>query len=308
MEILFVSSGNTQRGITPIVYNQGVSLRSIGHDVAFFTIKGKGLKGYIRNIFILRSYLKRHSYDVIHAHYSLSGMVASLAGASPLVVSLMGSDVKASSLIAWGISLFKKIFWKKVIVKSKDMKEATAMEEVKILPNGVDFDTFKPISKKKSLEKTGWCPYKKHILFAGNPRRKVKNYALAEKAFNCLRDESVEMHPLINIPNPLMPYYFNAADVVILTSLWEGSPNVIKEAMACNCKIVAVDVGDIRELISDTYGCFVTRPDEKELASKLKEALRLDASKTNGRDQIAHLNAKVIAEKLTTIYKDVIDD
>ncbi len=304
MEILFVSSGNCKNGISPIIQSQGKSLKELGHSVSFFTIKGKGIKGYLSHVFVLKKYLKKSSYDVVHAHYSLSAMTASLAGAKPLVVSLMGSDVKASPIVASIIKIFKNIFWKKVIVKSLDMKTSSKINDAKVLPNGVDFKKFKPIDRKKALEVTGWNPNKKHVLFAANPKRREKNYPLAKKAFDKLQDDSVELHALVDIPNELMPYYFNASDVILLTSLWEGSPNVIKEAMACNSKIVAVDVGDIKKVIKDTSGCFVTDFNVAVFSEKLKQALALE-NKTNGREKIAHLDASVIATALTNIYKTV---
>ncbi len=306
MEILFVSSGNTKNGISPIIYNQGTSLKKLGHKVSFFTIKGKGLKGYLGHIFILRKFLKTKPFDVVHAHYSLSAMTASLAGARPLVVSLMGSDVKASPWLSRLIKIFQTIFWRRVIVKSADMKASSKIMEANILPNGVDFEKFKPIPRARALEVTGWDPGKKHLLFAANPKRPEKNFPLASASFELLNDPTIELHTLVDVPNELMPYFFNASDVVLLTSLWEGSPNVIKEAMACNSKIVAVDVGDIKEVMADTPGCYISNFDTTTFSSKIREALT-HSDKTTGRANIAHLSANVIASKLTTIYKTILN-
>ncbi|WP_271782593.1 glycosyltransferase family 4 protein [Aquimarina algiphila] len=305
MEILFISSGNTKNGISPIVFNQGNSLIKLGHRVSFFTIKGKGFKGYLKHIFILRKFLKHHSYDVVHAHYSLSAAVAALAGGQPLVVSLMGSDVKASFLLRYLIKIFNFFFWKKIIVKSQDMKMSCGIKATTILPNGVDFKKFKPFSKKEAIETTGWNPNKQHVLFAANPKRKVKNYHLAQSAFELLHHQDVELHSLTDIPNIQMPAYFNAADVILLTSHWEGSPNVIKEAMACNCKIVAVDVGDIKETIGNTSGCYVTSFNKTEIADKIDKALQY-LKQPEGRNHIAHLSSEIIAPKLISIYNDVL--
>ena len=46
--------------------------------------------------------------------------------------------------------------------------------------------------------------------------------------------------------------YYNSVDCLILTSFHEGSPNVIKEAMACNLPIVSTKVGDVEEIINKT--------------------------------------------------------
>lgn len=185
------------------------------------------------------------------------------------------------------------------------MKMSCGIKTTTVLPNGVDLKKFKPFSKKEALEITGWNPHKQHVLFAANPKKKVKNYHLAQSAFELLYHQDVELHSLTDIPNIEMPAYFNAADVILLTSHWEGSPNVIKEAMACNCKIVAVDVGDIKETIGSTLGCYVTSFNKTEIADKIDKALHY-SKQPEGRNHIAHLNSEVIASKLVSIYKDVL--
>ena len=305
MKVLFISSGNAKDGISPIVKNQGESLKRAGIDLEFFAIEGKGIKGYLRAIFKLRKHLKKNSYDLFHAHYWLSGIVATLGGAKPLVVSLMGDDVKTKEWIKWIIFIFYKLFWAKTIVKSKDMFNAFAKDGVEIVPNGVDFNRFKPIDKEIAQQELGWDSNKKHILFTSDPNRYEKNFKLTKEAFDLINDGSMQLHYMVGIENSKVPIYYNAADVVILTSLWEGSPNAIKEAMACSRPIVATDVGDVRDNISKTKGCFVATFDAKDVASKLKEALKYQ--KTSGREDIAHLRDDVIAQKLIKIYNEIKD-
>ena len=121
MKVLFVSSGNSGK-IDPIASSQTQMLMSAGIDVDNFLIIGKGFKGYMQNIPKLKSHLKNNKYDIVHAHYSLTAFVASLAGAKPLVVSLMGSDVHNTKLNNLIIKLFNLLFWKEVIVKSNEMQ------------------------------------------------------------------------------------------------------------------------------------------------------------------------------------------
>ncbi len=304
MKILFVSSGNSAQGISPIIKNQGMSLQK-KQELSYFTIKGKGLKGYISGIFDLRNHFKNNRYDIIHAHYSLSAFVASLAGAKPLVVSLMGSDVKSKGFYKFFIKLFNAVFWKKIIVKSQDMKESLGVEKVSIIPNGVNFEKFMVMDRDKAIQKVNWDISKKHILFAANPDRPEKNYKLTKEAFDLLELENVELHYLKDVPNENMPFYFNAANVIVLTSLWEGSPNVIKESMACNIPIVATDVGDIRKVFADTQGCYLTSQDVNDVAMKLKEAIAFD-NRTRGRETIKYLNENIIAANIISLYESVL--
>jgi glycosyltransferase involved in cell wall biosynthesis len=264
MKVLFVSSGNSLSGISPIVKNQGDSLKENGIEIEYFTIIGKGVTGYLRNIIKLRRFLKGRSFDIVHAHYSLSGYVASLSGARPLVVSLMGSDVWKGMLGKGIMKLFNRFFWDMLIVKSESMKKKIDTKNSHVIPNGVNFDVFQPIDKENAKKKVGFN-YNKHIIFVANPERREKNYQLAFKAFKLLNDPDVELNVVSGVGYKDIPYYYYAADVLLLNSLWEGSPNVVKEAMACNLPIVLTDVGDVKEVIGDTEGCHVTSFDPNDV-------------------------------------------
>jgi glycosyltransferase involved in cell wall biosynthesis len=302
MTILFVRGGN--RGIDPITQNQGFSLINKGYDVHFFDILGKGALGYLSNVKILREQSKLLKPDIIHCHYSLSGIVAAIAmQKTPIVISFMGTDVNAASLFQKMIINFLIRFtWKEVIVKSKKMKSNLGCNKAHVIPNGVDFKNYRPIEKYEALCKLGWDSSKKHILFSSNPERPEKNYHLAESAIKILNDKNIEVHFLMNLSQTEMPYYYNAADCLLLTSLYEGSPNVIKEAMACNCPIVSTDVGDVRELIENIKGCFISMFEAKDLALKINEALNFN-QRTKGSEAIKHLDSRIIADKLIAIYK-----
>lgn len=307
MKVLFVGSGNHAR-ISPIIKAQGDSLVKAGADVDYFLVKGKGIKGYLKQIGPLRRYCKKNHFDVVHAHYSLSAYVASLAGAKPLVVSLMGSDVKANGWHSRFVRLFGRLFrWKNIIVKSKDMAEAVQIKGVKIIPNGVDTDLFVPMDKDICLQKLGWDERKKHVLFPANPERPEKDFALAQQSIKLL-GKDIDIHVFKDVGHSDTVLYYNAADVVLLTSKWEGSPNVIKEALACCRPIVSTNVGDVKERMSGVAGCYVAETREPdELAGFLKLALDFEGP-TTGRDAIVSdkLESKQIAEKIINIYKNTI--
>lgn len=305
MKVLFISSGNSKTGISSITLNQGKSLEKIGIDVHYLTIKGKGIIGYSKNILPLRKFLKNNKYDLIHAHFSLSAFVASLAGAKPLVVSLMGWNVKVG-MTKQLVKIFNYLFWDACIVKSRDMKQGLGIKTIEVIPNGVDFEKFKPMAKEKAQSKLGWNPEKLNILFAADPKRPIKNYQLAEKAVSLVTLKNIKLHVLDSVPNDQMAFYYNACDVALLTSIDEGSPNVIKEAMACNCPIVSTNVGDVKEVINNTKGCFICSFDAAEIANKLEIILR-DQTRTNGRENIKHLKSEIIAQNVKGIYLSVLN-
>jgi teichuronic acid biosynthesis glycosyltransferase TuaC len=304
MKILFISSGNVYNGISPIVLSQGKSLENEGIDIEFFTIIGKGLRGYLRNVVRIKSHLRKNKYDLIHAHYWLSGIIASLSGAQPLVVSLMGTEARTGKLSRAIIRYFSRNIWNHTIVKSFRIREELNLAKASILPNGVDFERFKPMNREEAKKITG-IDNGKFILFASDPSRCEKNYSLAEEAVRRAGIEKNRLYVVNNKPHEQMSYFINAGDVLLLTSFWEGSPNVIKEAMACGLPIVSTDVGDVREVIGDTEGCFVTGYDPDEVADKLKCALQF-GRRTTGREKIKHLDEKIISKKLTEIYSNLL--
>jgi len=309
MKVLFVSSGNTKSGISPIVSNQGQSLVRKNVDIEYFRIKGIGPLNYIRHISRLKQYLKKNHFDLIHAHYSLSGITASLAGAKPLVVSLMGSDVKEFWWSRLLIRIFKPLFWSACIVKTKDMADNLKVKNLRIIPNGVNMEHFVPIERNYACEKLGWIPDKKHLLFPASPNRPEKNVQLLINSLKLIKKrENIELHFFKDKPHNQTKLFYNAADLVVLTSLWEGSPNVIKEAMACNCPIVSTNVGDVPWVLGNTEGCYITSYQPEDVAKAIRKALRF-GKRTKGRERIKQLelDSESVAQKIIAVYNKVLN-
>ena len=315
MKILFVFSGNSsvsgsgERQGGRILKNprhQGDSLIEMGYDVDYYQITGKGFWGYFKNIPQIRRAIKNGRYDIIHAHYSYSAIAASLAGTHRMVVSLMGSDIFSSPLMILIIRFFCRFRWSMVIVKTEEMAARIRCRKVMVLPNGVNTKLFRPIDKGEARKKLG-LPDMKIVLFAADPSRPEKNYKLASDAINRLGREDTILLPVCDAPHNLMPYYMNAADVLLITSLWEGSVNAVKEALACNLKVVSTDVGDVRVNIAGLSGCFITSPDADGIAGRLNEALE-NKTRTYGAERILEmgLDSVAINKRLAALYSSVI--
>lgn len=309
MNILFVSSGNSKIGISPIVLNQGESLKRQNIELNYVTINGKGVTGYLKNINKLRKTIHRINPDIIHAHYSLSGMLSVLTfSGRPIITSLMGSDVKSCRGLAIFIRVFNRLFWSACILKSQDMMNSMGIKRALVIPNGVDLVKFYITEKQTARKRIGWNVDEKIILFAANTSRREKNFQLAKYSLSLL-SSNYNLRSLEDVSNDEMVFYYNAADFILLTSLWEGSPNVIKEAMACNCPIVCTDVGDARWVMGDTEGCFITDFDPEDVAKKINMAIEFSQTKgrTNGRKRIVELglDSETVAYKIISVYKSI---
>ncbi|SIR44127.1 glycosyltransferase [Pontibacter lucknowensis] len=319
MKVLFVCSGNSKNfEVAPFIKAQGESLQKAGIEVAYFPIKGKGLRGYLQAGGQLRQHLKYHRYDLIHAHFSLSGWSAVLgAGSTPVILSLMGDDaqgdyigvnkIRFSSRFFMLSSILIQPFVRAIISKAPNLEKYVYQKHKSyIVPNGIDTKTFIP-NPAGYREELGLDPAKKLVLFLGSQERVGKNYPLAQQAVAHLNLPDVQLINPFPIPHDAIPKYMNSADVLVVPSFMEGSPNVIKEAMACNCPIVATDVGDIRWVMGDTEGCYLASFQVEDFAEKIHRALEFAQTKrrTTGRQRIERLglDADTIAQKVISIYR-----
>lgn len=336
MKILFISSGNVRHvDVSPFIKAQAESLMDLGHQVDLYPIRGKGFFGYLKNIGPLRRLVMDNNYDVLHAHYSLSGIVAAITGrlakrkpyfeASPgkpavktnirpaVIVSLLGSDVNSTGYRRF---LLRSIswMWSAIIVKSQEMKTKLGLKSVDLIPNGVDLERFKELDRASCRADLGLKQDKTYILFAADPKRQVKNFPLARSAFlellegnPDLTSANCELLTLGFAGHDLIPKYLNACDVLLSTSLWEGSPNIIKEALACNCPIVSTQVGDVEWLFGDLEGCYLAEADAAAVAHKLTQALSFNR-KTVARDRLISLglDSRSVATRLVELYERVV--
>ena len=306
IKVLFVSSGR-MGDVGYVVRNQGESLIRHGIEIEYFTIK-PGLAGYLLAISRIRGRVRNGKFDLVHAHYSFSAFSASLAGSFPMVVSLMGSDAWHGTFFSFLIRLFARLRWKSVILKTVEMKDRLKLPEAHVIPNGVDTQRFMPADMHDARMRLGLSTEKKLIVFISGANRPEKNLPLAREAVARLGDDSVMFYHVHDTDNNIIPLYLNAADLLLLTSDREGGVNVIKEAMSCNCPVVATDVGDVRMTTNDTEGCYVTGNDPGSVAEGIRTILNFNG-RTNGREKIftLGLDSDSVARKIISVYRSVLE-
>ena len=300
------------------IKSQIESLRDRGIHVDVFEINREpNIWNYFFGPFRFRKMLRKESYDLIHAHYLYPGILAVTQRKLPVVISYMGSEIlgtpndkgRVKIIGVFNIILSNVIQYMVdvIIVKSRNLfVKIKSKKPTYILPNGVDFNMFFPQDRQSCREQLGLATEAKIILFLGRPNDPRKNISLSTAAVEIYKKSTKDTENISFLaPNPtkpeLIPIYMNAANVLIQTSLWEGSPNVIKEAMACNISIVSTKVGDVEDIIGTTEGCYLTSFNPKEIANKISTAIEYNRL-TAGRKNIKHLRIENIAEKLEGIY------
>lgn len=321
MKVLFVSSGNKKSGISPIVYNQGESLRREGIQLDYFTVAGKGTAGYLRQWRPLATLLRREKYDLIHAHYSFCGFLATLAAplGTPIIVSLMGTFHK-DTVKYYLIRLLAGRRWREVIVKSARMREQIGLPGAHIIANGVDVAKFDlPQIREELRTELGFASDQKVVIFVSNPERVEKNFPLCQASVDALgrcdarrgdvrRDDvdrpDVRLIAVFNKPHEEVAKYMLAADVLMLSSFTEGSPNVIKEAMAANCPIVCTPVGDVDYLLEGLAGTYVMPDFTPEAGAALLTKALDFGQRTEGLKKLKALGLsdREVANKIIGLY------
>ena len=303
MKILIICSFNNNR-ISAYIEEQVNSLNVIGIETTYFLVKQKGIKGYLNEHKNLISKIKTYNPDIVHAYYGLSGLLANLQRKVPVITTYLGSDINNSKVFYF--SLMSQFLSKyNIFVSKKNQLKSKSYKNTSIIPFGVETNQFVPSDKQKAREVLNIEKSTKMVLFAGAFSNTVKNAELAKKAIALF--ENVKLVPMGGYERELVPMLFNAADVCLMTSFSEGSPQFIKEAMSCNCPIVSVPVGDVPEVIENVEGCYLSSYNETELSEKIRLALEY-GKKTNARQRIIELgwDSTLVAKKISDIYKFVI--
>ena len=303
MKVLIVASGNSAL-ISPFVKEQGDSLKEIGLDIDYFLIKGKGITGYLKNYFNLIRLIKTNNYDIIHAHYGLSGLLATFQSHVPVIITFHGSDVNLNQTNFFLSFLASRLSDENIFVhESLSKKLSLFSDQTEIIPCGVNLNLFKPIDKLASIEKLGLDHNYSYVLFSSSFNNKVKNAALAKLALGNF--ENIILLEMEGYSREEVHLLMNAVDILIVTSFSETGPLVVKEALACNCPIISTDVGDVKELAKGVENCYIVDYDAKHIEQRIRDILSSN-KKSDGRAAVGHLSLEKIATDVYEVYKRVV--
>lgn len=299
MKILVVVSGNHGQ-VAPFVVEQAEALRQAGCDVQMFKVEGHGILGYLRNLRVLKTQIQEFSPDVVHAHYGLCGLLCTLQRKVLVVVTYHGSDINNRRILPLSRIAMRRAAHN-IFVSKKLMQKAGNPRHSIVIPCGVDTAVFRPMQRDDACRTMQLNPAQRYVLFAGAFDNEVKNPQLAKDA--CALLPEITLLELKGYNRTEVAMLMNAVDCLLMTSHSEGSPQVVKEALATDLPIVSVDVGDVASLIDGTDFGAVTERSPKALATALTSFLD-HPSRTNGRDLIVRKKFynTAIAQSLLSIY------
>lgn len=319
---IYPTPGHPAGGV--FIQEQVDALRRRGLEVKVFLLdrRREGPWVYYRMTENLHGVVDEFAPNIVHVMYGgvMARQVAARPGLPPVVVTFHGSDLLGENLSGWKRKLISRYgvhcsrraarLASGIVVVARHLLRSLgggiAPEKIRLIPCGIDLARFKPLDQAECRAQLGWDMNDFHVIFASSAGDPVKRPALARAAVAALRRSpaKVRFHLLSGVPNTQVPLWLNAGNVLLLCSRHEGSPTIIKEALACGLPIVSVPVGDVPERIAGVEGCHLAEPTVADLAQKM-ERVRLASSRLHCGDRLQSLSGEAAAAELEDFYLDL---
>lgn len=297
---------------------EGIRRQGIPCDVLF--IRGyRSPAAYVAGA--LASFLLPFAYPdkylLVHCHGGETSLAGRFFFGTPVIASYLGTDILGTQ-VGGNVRLRAKCWLRSAVLrahaatmsatttKSLEMESLlvrSARARNTVIPDGVDRERFQPGDCARARAELGWPRDRKIVLFAGRSEASEKRLWLAQQAVSLASSQrpDIELRIANGVPSEQMPLYYVAADCLLHTSVSEGSPNVVKEALACDLPVVATPAGDVRELLSHVDKCTICEASENALADALLKVFS-SGQPSNGRERTEHLGIGTIAKRTIECY------
>ena len=255
---------------------------------------------------------------ILHSHYgTVTSFLCAITEGAPLVITFRGSDLVPHPSVGWLRGQFSTVFSqfsvlraRRVICVSRQLRDRLwwGKKKAVVLPSGVNLKLFCPMPIQEARAVLGWDLSELVVLSCGGAEPAAKGLALIQAAMNHVVQSTGPPVRLFNLDGTLapetIPLYLNAADCLAFASLREGSPNIIKEAIACNLPVVSVEVGDVSERLAGIYPSKIVRRDAIEFGAALVEVLKT-RRRSNGFEKVAEYSEEAVASVLRSVYEEI---
>lgn len=260
-----------------------------------------------------------NKYRLVHSHGGETALAARCFWGAPVLATYWGSDILGLGgqgglgerlrfavecpLLRWHAMLMSATTTKTPAMERLLPRRARARNWV--IPDGVDTARFEPMDRAQARAALGWATGEPAIITVGR-RSAEKRVWLAEQVAALAAGEvdGLRWHAVSEVPPEQLPFYYNAADLLLHTAASEGSPNVIKEAMACNLPVLATPVGDIPDLLRGVQPSAVCEARPESLAREAVRLLRA-GHRSNGRERIEPLRVEMVTAWTLECYRSL---
>ncbi len=301
---MYPSAGEPWHG--SFVAEQVRDLRDLGVDISVFSFDGRQRRSeYAKAARRLRAVVAGGEFDLLHAHYGLTGAVAMAQRKLPVITTFWGTDTGYVRWQGW-VSRIVARATVPVFVSQANAARGVGFPDARVIPSGVDTDLFVPQDRTEARRELGWPEEGPYVLLPGRRGRKVKNAALFDEVVGIARDAVPGLKPLSleGFSRDEAVLVMNAVDVVLMTSHNEGSPVAVREALACMTPVVSVEVGDMPLVLQGLPGCGVFERDPGALAKGVLEALESGRREEELRERAEQYSGPQVARRILELYKE----
>lgn len=266
----------------------------------------------------LRNTIRLFRPDLLHAHYgTVTAFLSAVNAPVPLVVTYRGSDLNPSPSAPWVRRLAGRVLSQlaallacRIICVSEQLRERLWWRKhcAVVIPSGVDTGVFYPRPRNEARAELGWGNRERVVLFNAGGDPMLKRLDVAQAAVEAARTVCGEIRFVVlngDVVAETVPVMMSAADCLLLTSDWEGSPNVVKEAMACNLPVVAVDAGDVRLRLEGVRPSRIVDRNPEDIGKALAEIL-IQGERSNGSSRVQEFSKLVTVGRIISIYRAAI--
>jgi glycosyltransferase involved in cell wall biosynthesis len=312
--------GPTDPDLGVFVRNLEEALAARGHVVerAVLDRRGGGKRKYLTLSAATLQTARRFRADVVYAHFLVpTGLIATLAGRVPLVVTAHGRDVRN---IGWlpGIGTATRFVVRRAAAviavsdylrRELETKVPQARGKTEVVDSGVDLERFAvtpaPDDGPRFLCIASLI-HRKNVLRLADAFARVGKGTLTFVGDGPLRDElearaGVEL--VGRIPYDRVPEQIAASHVVCQPSLIEPFGQALLEALACGRNVVATRIGGPPEFVPPEAGVLVDPADEDALAAALATAAELPCPNPAARTAAEAHDVRRQAEKVEAILE-----
>jgi teichuronic acid biosynthesis glycosyltransferase TuaC len=306
--------------LVPFLVQQVEFLRRAGVVVEVFSFRGaKNPMNYLRAWwkFNQRYKCRGTQYDLVHAQFGQSALIP-WPKRLPLIITFHGTDLlgeltthgrrtlRGKLLVGLGRTVAR--FADAVLIVSNKMcRQLPASVPLYVLPTGVDLGSLASVTREEARRQLELPLDERLALFVGSPQDPLKRYDRAQQAVEVL-NQKLPTRLILgwSRPHNEILTLMHACDVLVVTSLSEGSPTIVKEALACNMPVVSVIVGDVVERLEGIDGCEIVSDDKPETIAAALDRILRRGGRIRGREAIKQLDEKVLANKLVGIYRSIL--
>jgi len=276
------------------VRDQVAALRRIaGVDVEL--VEGRpGARGYLD---LARELRGRRGYDVVHAHFGLTGYPALAVKADTRAITLHGTDVRHPRTGRLTRAILPR--YDLVAAVSQELADEIGPGTA-VLPTGVALDRFQPAPRDDARAQLGLDPDERLLLFPADPARPGKR---ADRARELAAATGARLVTLGATPPDEMPTWMNAADAVLVPSDAEGFGLAAIEALATETPVLATPVGIHPTALADLPNTLCAPYDRDTWAAALAQVA--GAHVTGGRERAARWSSDAMAARVVDAWRTI---